>query len=715
MTKTFCAASKNSYFQNSLRILRTKKILIFGITLLGFSLTALILQNVKPIYRASAQIIFENKNPTFIETQRLLIRSPHIVLPVIYDLNLMNDPDFNSKIKAEQKKSKFKAIDIYKAKTDILSNEIIAKELEPVISNLQKNIFAQVNPDSYVLNLEYNGYNPQKAGIILNSIIKHYIEYIDNNTAPEPTKIIEKKETKNNYEAKILKQLSNNAKLAQENIEKLKKLIEETKPYKYGYNKKLYKDYERAKLKYAAAKAKLKPFLDENGEITVNEKAARSLNSDIIEKLRLKHHTLTQELKAFSVIYGDMHPKLRSLTSQISIIEKQIEQEKINIISRLKAKYNQTQAQLKSLEKSIDKNNANDNNEFDNAVMQAKLKMLRKHAQETKRMYKEYEALYNKLIEKQKNRSNNIKAKKPVELVSKVIVSDTPIFPDKVKILTAGTILSLIIAILLALFTDRTKNRFLSARQLEEYLNIPCLALIPSAQSHKDKPLAHYVIDEPASTTSEAVRSLKLVIKLFANAKNKKHKVITLTSSLPNEGKTTLSSWIAQLAAKSGDKVILIDADLRKPGIHKIFGTKNTLSLVEYLSGQNKLEEIIDTSLPSGLHIIYGRSVPNSALDLVSSDKMENLITSLRKAYDLVIIDSPACMAVSDARALEKLSDQLLYVVLWNKTPRKIIHNGISQFTKFGKSCISTVLMNIDLKKHVELGYGESINRYGRY
>ena len=141
----------------------------------------------------------------------------------------------------------------------------------------------------------------------------------------------------------------------------------------------------------------------------------------------------------------------------------------------------------------------------------------------------------------------------------------------------------------------------------------------------------------------------------------------------------------------------------------------NELSLVEYLSGQNKLEEIIDTNDPSGLHVIYGRAAPNSALDLIASSRMDQLVRSLRKAYDLIIIDSPACLAVSDARALTKLSDQIIYAVSWNKTSREIVHSGISQFPKLSNARIATVLTNIDLKKHVEFGFGEAISDYSAY
>ena len=136
---------------------------------------------------------------------------------------------------------------------------------------------------------------------------------------------------------------------------------------------------------------------------------------------------------------------------------------------------------------------------------------------------------------------------------------------------------------------------------------------------------------------------------------------------------------------------------------------------MDYLSGAHKLEEVIDTKDPSGLHAIYGRAVPNSALDLVSSKKMDKLILSLKNDYDLIIIDTPACMAVSDARAIQKNCDQLLYVVAWHRTRKEVVHSGLSQFDKFENLQISTVLTNVDVKKHVQFGFGEVVSDYGTY
>ena len=341
-----------------------------------------------------------------------------------------------------------------------------------------------------------------------------------------------------------------------------------------------------------------------------------------------------------------------------------------------------------------------------------KLEKLRLHMQKSQKRHHTLKAAYENQGNETHTKNTNI---------SVLYFANTPNHPSpplKVQYLLIGALLSLIFATLVVILAERNRRVYISGKQLEEDLNLPCYALIPRTVGDKGKPLADYVIDHPSSVTAEAIRTLRLTLKLRKTGAID-NKVIALTSSMPNEGKTTIASWLARSAAKAGENVLLIDADLRRPSIHQCLGRSNTISLIEYLGGAHTLDEAIDKTDVSGLHVIYGRAVPNSAMDLLSSDKMEALIQSLRAKYDLIIIDTPACMAVSDALAVQKYSNTLLYSVAWNKTFRETIHSGIDQFHTFlptdKNQAIATVLTNIDLKKHIEFGYGSAVNYYTQY
>lgn len=287
----------------------------------------------------------------------------------------------------------------------------------------------------------------------------------------------------------------------------------------------------------------------------------------------------------------------------------------------------------------------------------------------------------------------------------------TPNHPDFARVLPATAILSLALAFIIACLSESRRRTVLSGKQLEQITNVPCFALIPQAKPEKNKPLPTHILDRPAGQCAEAVKSLYLNIKLddpiHATKTNKKNKIITVTSSIEGEGKTLLALWLAFAAAKSGEKTILVDADMREPSVHKYLGRRNPRSIVEYLADQNTTDEIIDEDTTGGIDVITARSVPGTAVDMITSPKMTALINDLRKTYDRVIIDSPAAMITADARALQKHSDLMLFAAKWNSTKDTVIHNAISQFQKIETPRIATVLTQIDLKKHTQYGYGK--------
>ena len=128
-----------------------------------------------------------------------------------------------------------------------------------------------------------------------------------------------------------------------------------------------------------------------------------------------------------------------------------------------------------------------------------------------------------------------------------------------------------------------------------------------------------------------------------------------------------------------------------------------------------KLNQVVNKDDPSGAHIICARAVANSALDLISSEKMRKLIKSLKETYDLVILDTPAALAVSDARILASESDFTLYIVEWDKTPREVVTTGVKQFSDFGYENLAFVLSGVDVRRHARYGYGDTAYYYGRY
>ena len=691
---------KQSALKTITRTLHHKMLFIFGVTFLGFALTALYIQNLKPLYTATVKVVFDHQDPAFIKTQETHLKSSNIIMPVIEKFGLTSRP-FYAKTKIPlDTSSSFKSIKPYAAENSPTRNNEEERKHDEAMQLFLKQLDTAIVPGSYVLNLSYTHYNPRLAAKIINEIADTYIENLPSNTP----------ETRIDPQARMqLDYMRQDIDRAHEELENFRSFQMRSKP-PLLIKTKTTTLYEKARLEFVRAKANYEAFKDPSGVMIMNDRAPAILNAQLVQKLKFQQKSVEEQLKTLSERYGPKHPEIIALTAEFNLLHDEIKKAKQAVMAQTRAEYEQARAKMQSLE-NIGQPIEPKPSAATSNIAQQKLDFLEKELQASIDKYKAYQA---EIEEQQKQKAVATKTAKILERAHAPLL---PSHPKKGNMLARGTILSFIAAMLLAFLFEKSRNGFLSGRQLEEELCIPCYALIPRTEKLKtNAQIGSYVLDNPSSQIAEAVRSLRLTLRLREDqAQDIENKVITITSSFPNEGKTTLSAWLGRLAAKSGERVILIDADLRRPSLHKMFDQPNTISLVEYLTGKDKLEDVINTKDPTGLHVIYGRSVPNSALDLISSDKMDELIRSLRKAYDLIIIDSPASLAVADARALNKFSDYLLYVVSWNKTAREIVHNGTAQFMKFGKPRIATVLTNINVKKHVQFGYGDAVNYIGNY
>ena len=181
----------------------------------------------------------------------------------------------------------------------------------------------------------------------------------------------------------------------------------------------------------------------------------------------------------------------------------------------------------------------------------------------------------------------------------------------------------------------------------------------------------------------------------------------TVTSAEPGEGKTTLSIGLARTAARSFDRVVLVDADLRRPAVHRLAGVRADPGLTELLTGEADLRDVIQTDPLSGAHIIAAGATDPNPPALFTSSQMRRQLMKLAEQYDLVILDSPPVLAVSDTRILAQLVDGTLFAVRWYETKREAAGMGLRQILTSGGAVMGTVLSMVVPKKYARYGgYG---------
>ena len=276
--------------------------------------------------------------------------------------------------------------------------------------------------------------------------------------------------------------------------------------------------------------------------------------------------------------------------------------------------------------------------------------------------------------------------------------------------------LSAAAGLILVFILESLDKGFRSMDEIEGITGIPAVGLVPALSSlaMKGKEPQQLILEKPNSAFAESVRALHASI-LLSNV-DSPPKTVLLTSSLPSEGKTSLSLSLARLVARTGNnRVVIIDCDLRRPLVHRHLGMDIGPGLVQLLADEVSLEDALRRDEPSGAYVLTAGGTPANPTDIITSEHFAQLLTNLKSAFDLIVIDSSPVLAVSDSRILSRMADKTIFVVRWAETRREVVRLGLKQILEAGGDLAGVVLSMVNVRKHSRYGYGDSGYYYGRY
>jgi capsular exopolysaccharide synthesis family protein len=223
-----------------------------------------------------------------------------------------------------------------------------------------------------------------------------------------------------------------------------------------------------------------------------------------------------------------------------------------------------------------------------------------------------------------------------------------------------------------------------------------------------------YVTQKPFSALAEALRAIRNAIHL-ANV-DKPAKTVMVTSSLPSEGKSSFSASIGRLAAAAGTKTLLIDADLRRPSLAKLFsGLEREIKLEDLLQNDTAPKEAIAVDPETNLHILFAHGKTPLTAELLGSLRMQQLLDQLSQEFELILIDTPPIMGISDGWKLARHIDSLVYLVEWAETPRETVQTALRQLEVIGISPTGLVLSKVNMRQQQQYGYGGYGYYYSKY
>lgn len=277
-----------------------------------------------------------------------------------------------------------------------------------------------------------------------------------------------------------------------------------------------------------------------------------------------------------------------------------------------------------------------------------------------------------------------------VEVIEHAEVSSRPVRPNKPLNIALGIIIGLVVGVGLAFFIEYLDTSVKTIDDVERTLQSPVLGVIPQNVG--------YLLEEGAeSPHAEAYRVLRT--NLLFSRKDDKLNTIAVVSAGAGEGKSTTVCNLATVFAQSGQRVIMVDSDLRRPTLHKVLRVTNSIGLTNYLLKQNTLEEVIQTTSMQSLDFLASGKLPSSSLGILSSAQMKDLISELKQRYDFVFFDSPPIMGVSDASVLASEVDMTLQVIQYRRYPQPMNIRAKQLIEKVGGNLIGIVLNNINMSQ----------------
>jgi succinoglycan biosynthesis transport protein ExoP len=454
-----------------------------------------------------------------------------------------------------------------------------------------------------------------------------------------------------------------------------------------------------AQARYEQVQALLKDNRDDSGV----ESAAAVLDSPLIQRLREQETGIVRQISILSTQLREGHPKMALARNELQDLRVKIKQEVSKIVRNLEneldiAKVRQANLRRESaqLEKQLEAQ----------SQASANMRALMAEVDANKQLFQTVLSRFKetKVVDDELQQAD-------ARIISPAKPPGGPFYPQKKLIILAALMVSAMFGIGIAIALELMDNGYRSLNHLEQVTGVPGLGIVPLLDKNDEGLLPHEAaIRHPNSPYGESVRSIRTGL-LLSNV-DAPPKTIMFTSAVSAEGKSSTSLSIAALSARTGQRTIIIDCDLRHPSVHVGLGVPNTLGLSNYLSGQCALDEIIDIDLASGVHYITAGGRTPHPTDLLSSQQMKALLALLSQQYDLVVIDTPPLLAVSDTLVLARQVEKTAFVVRWQKTRRETAVASLRQLIDAGADIAGTVMTQVDLKKQARYGQSDSGYQY---
>jgi len=394
-------------------------------------------------------------------------------------------------------------------------------------------------------------------------------------------------------------------------------------------------------------------------------------------------HTGQQTLANHSIDLGEEHPRIKGLEKVVATLEQQIDNRIQGVLAGLELKVRSAFAQVEQLQRDVTdaKKRESDMRKKGRDYFDAKRALANKTRIRDTILFRVMQEKVDLALPKEST----------VEITDEAEVPKTAIRPNIPLNIALGVVVGLILGVGLAFFIEYLDTSVKTIDDVERALGAAVLGVIPQNVGS--------LLDEgDESPHAEAYRVLRTNI-LFAGRKDESQTTFSVVSGGAGEGKTTTMFNLAVVFAQMGDRILIVDSDLRRPSMHRYMNVSNNIGLTNYLLGQVTIDEVIQTTELPSLHFIPSGKLPSSSMGILSSAKMKEFVAEMKSRYDYVFLDAPPIMGVSDASVLASMVDMCVLVVQYRKYPQMMTQRAKEMVTKVGGELVGVVLNNINISQ----------------
>ena len=720
--------------RHALRTLWRRKFLLVWTILLITGLAGVLVFNVTPTYTAEALIVIGQQKTNLVNIERLLpdsrldllqvqtevetLKAERLAADVVQKLALSGDPEFVEPGPLGRVLGRLKG-----AVSGALSDQLAAG-VEPKALLQNKAVRAvrartRIKPgvQSYMISLKFDSKSPRKAALVANTYARTYIQnQLDSKmTAAQSANDFLKKRLDTLRDRMLVAQGAVEKYRAQSGVVRTANLAGNPSTLTTQQVAQINGQLVDARLERDSTAARLRTIEDRLANKRGAASASEVLKSPLIQRLRDQEAELLRTEADLSTTYGDRHPRMIEIRARVRDLKMRLEVETDRIVEGLRNEVRIARVRVGSLEASLSDLTGR---VADENRSQIRLGELERQAQADRDIYLAF-------LNRFKETAEQIDFQQAdARIVSAATVPLFPSAPKKGRTLALALVASTLFGFLVILIAEKLKRGVHTPEEVERW-GTKVIGIVPNLDEgwsawmrlrSRRSDSRERALSDPYSTFAEAMQRLRTVMHL--GDPKKRPRIILFASALGGEGKSTVSRSFAEVAARSGQKTIHINCDLRRPdptpGFR--FAGHTPSGLADILKGEFIPDSAIITDPDTGCHFLGpGLLDVGSPLDLLRSGAMRALIVRLSLEYELIVLDSPPVLPVSDALVLSRLADVTVYLVRWGHTSADAAFGGLKELHASARNIAGVMLTRANMRKLKGFGQVGHGSYYGLY